>query len=31
MKHFLTLSDFSKKEILEMIEIAFKIKNEAKW
>ncbi len=30
MKHFLTLSDFSKEEILEMLNLAFKIKQETK-
>ena len=30
MKHFLTLQDFSKTEILEMIDLAFKIKKELK-
>ncbi len=30
MKHFLTLQDFSKKEILEMIDLAFEIKNDLK-
>ena len=30
MRHFLTLADFSKEEILEMIDIAFKIKKETK-
>jgi len=30
MRHFLTLKDFSKEEILEMIELAIKIKKEAK-
>ncbi len=30
MKHFLTLNDFSKQELLEMIELAFKIKKETK-
>ena len=30
MRHFLTLADFSKEEILEMIDLAFKIKKETK-
>jgi len=30
MKHFLTLKDYSKKEILEIIDIAIKIKKETK-
>ncbi len=30
MKHFLTLSDFSKEEILEILELAFHIKQETK-
>ncbi len=30
MKHFLTLNDFSKEEILEMIDLAFEIKNDLK-
>lgn len=30
MRHFLTLKDFSKNEILEMIELAIKIKKETK-
>jgi ornithine carbamoyltransferase len=30
VKHFLTLNDFSKNEILEMIELAFEIKNDLK-
>lgn len=30
MRHFLTLKDFTKKEILEMIDIASEIKNELK-
>ena len=30
MKHFLTLSDYSKSEILEIIDLAIKIKKEAK-
>ena len=30
MKHFLTLQDFSKTEILEMIDLAFEIKNDLK-
>jgi ornithine carbamoyltransferase len=30
MRHFLTLKDFSKEEILEMIDLAIKIKKEAK-
>jgi len=30
MRHFLTLADFSKEEILEMIDLAFKIKQETK-
>ena len=30
MRHFLTLNDFTKDEILEIIELAFKIKNKMK-
>ncbi len=30
MKHFLTLADFTKEEILEMIDLAFEIKKETK-
>jgi len=30
MKHFLTLKDFTKEEILEIIDLAFEIKKEAK-
>jgi ornithine carbamoyltransferase len=30
MRHFLTLKDFTKKEILEIIDLAFKIKNRKK-
>ena len=30
MRHFLTLADFSKEEILEIIDLAFKIKKETK-
>lgn len=30
MKHFLTLKDYSKEEILEIIDLAIKIKNETK-
>jgi ornithine carbamoyltransferase len=30
MKHFLKLSDFSKEEILEILELAFQIKQETK-
>lgn len=30
MRHFLTLNDFSKDEILQMLNLAFKIKKEAK-
>ncbi len=30
MKHFLTLNDFNKNEILEMIDLAFEIKNDLK-
>ena len=30
MRHFLTLKDFSKKEILEIIDLAIKIKKQAK-
>jgi ornithine carbamoyltransferase len=30
MRHFLTLSDFSKEELLEIIDLAIKIKKEAK-
>jgi ornithine carbamoyltransferase len=30
MRHFLTLKDFTKKEILEIIKLAFKIKNHTK-
>ena len=30
MRHFLTLADFTKEEILQMIDIAFKIKKETK-
>jgi len=30
MRHFLTLNDFSKDEIIEILNLAFEIKKEAK-
>jgi ornithine carbamoyltransferase len=30
MKHFLTLADFSKEDILEILELSFQIKKETK-